>query len=129
MRDILFRGKRTDNGEWVEGMLARFNPMFEVANIIGVGEILVPVFTSTVGQYTGLIDKDGKRIFEGDVISGYTLSGKADFRNAVVRWDKMFSAWHAGESRSLFYGLGDIYEIIGNIHDNPELLGGDEDGR
>lgn len=134
MREILFRGKRNDNGEWVEGYLFR-DPDLETAEIAGWeywhsetgaerGMYCFPVDPSTVGQYTGLIDKNGKRIFEGDVISGYTLYGKADFRNAVVRWDKMFSAWHAGESRSLFYGLGDIYEIICNIHDNPELLEG-----
>ena len=122
MREILFRGKRTDNGEWVEGMLARFNPMFEVANIIGVGEILVPVFTSTVGQYTGLTDKDGKKIFEGDIVNCYTFTGMNDYRRGVVHWDEMFCGWYCKESCSLLCGLGEIYEVIGTIHDNPELL-------
>ena len=129
MREILFRGKRTDNGEWVEGMLARFNPMFEVANIVGVGEILVPVFPSTVGQYTGLTDKDGKKIFEGDIVNCYTFTGMNDYRRGVVHWNEMFCGWHGKESCSLLCGLGEIYEVIGNIHDNPELLGGAEDGR
>lgn len=52
----LFRGKRTDNGDWVEGLLGRYSTQFECANIIDEFECLVPVKTETVGQYTGLTD-------------------------------------------------------------------------
>lgn len=52
MREILFRGKRTDNGKWVTGLLARYNPKYEIANMVTDFEILVPVYTKTVGQYT-----------------------------------------------------------------------------
>ena len=126
MREILFRGKRTDNGEWVEGMLARFNPMFEVANIIGVGEILVPVFTSTVGQYTGLTDKNGKKIFEGDVLRfNYTgknhgVEGKA---TVIFEHGKFGVLWGWHKEFVCLDGFANTtIEVIGNIHDNPELL-------
>lgn len=122
LREIAFRGKRIDNGEWVVGMLARYNPLFTVANIVNEMEMLVPVSIATIGQYTGLKDKNGKRIFEGDIINGYTLTGVNDRRGVVVAWNELFSGWYAGENKSLFGGLGEIYEIIGNIQDNPELV-------
>ena len=76
MREILFRGKRTDNGEWVYGLLGRYNADFECANIIDEFELLVPVKTESVGQYTGLKDKNGRKIFEGDIVGHYSKKRK-----------------------------------------------------
>lgn len=129
MREILFRGKRTDTGAWVKGLLARYNPNFEAANIVGLAECLIPVHTSTVGQFTGLTDKNGNRIFEGDIIRD--------------DWGKIYEVFFTTDSCSFMvlctsapnecetgrYRLGkkwcNTIEVIGNIHDNPELLKGE----
>ena len=144
MREILFRGKRLDNGEWVEGNL--FVSDTDGRTYILAGSRIVTieweVDPSTVGQYTGLKDKNGERIFEGDIVE-------------CVSWNEYFSipeynlfqnfrrvmvvVFHTGffcmkESmpdplRPNYWDLiynGDI-EIIGNIHDNPEFMKRDAD--
>lgn len=119
-REILFRGKRTDNGEWVLGLLARYNSNFETANMVNELGILIPVLSSTVGQYTGLTDKNGKKIFEGDIVI-------LRFNPCVVKWDSD-NACYALYQNSITKVSGfnadtmKLLEVIGNIHDNPELI-------
>ena len=132
MREILFRGKRLDNGEWVYGYYVHIGPVScqrayiipEYTSAIYVKE----VDPSTVDQYTGLMDKNGKRIFEGDIVSTdiarpYLI---VEFRDGCF----MFNCNDGGkdyydimlpilEDAQTEYKYG---EIIGNIHDNPELL-------
>ena len=133
MREILFRGKLCDSEEWVYGSfcmdaLEQFNGLCGVDGFIRLydkakGKMqMYEVDRETVGQYTGLTGKDGKKIFEGDIVNCYTFTGMNDYRRGVVHWDEMFCGWYGKESCSLLCGLGDIYEVIGNIHDNPELL-------
>ena len=117
MREILFRGKRTDNGEWVLGLLARYNSNFETANMVNELGILIPVLSSTVGQYTGLTDKNGKKIFEGDIVVmvGDAISTITEEEcKFVVRWQDE----ECGFNLLIMFD----YEVIGNIHDNPEFL-------
>lgn len=134
MREILFRGKRLDNGEWVEGNLLGNElilPKGQVVyktddNRIVTHEVnCYAIDPSTVGQYTGLTDKNGKRIFEGDIFEwGY--AGVKDFRYVIVYDAKLAS--FVGERHFGFVSLNGIdIEIIGNIHDNPELLEGARD--
>ena len=144
MREILFRGKRIDNGGWVSsGNIICFNPEGgkdkdlafipalnepcicdhdEKGNIISFEKgMFYKVDTKTVGQYTGLKDKNGKKVFEGDIIKK-TNNG----RHPQIFTANIYTNFHANEE--VYYSSCDHftesceYEIIGNIHDNPELL-------
>lgn len=138
MREILFRGKRLDNGEWIVGQLIRYND--GRARIVESGEnifcyemdisiiqtVAHHVDPSTVGQYTEICDKNGKNIVEGDILSGYFSAGV--WVNGLVEFkDGSFGiSWKWGDGRQ-FAAFTSIthsveFEIIGNIHDNPELL-------
>lgn len=136
MREILFRGKRLDNGEWETGSLMKVTVAERTYFLIfGDGfaydaesmKALAHgcVDPDTVGQYTGLTDKNGKRIFEGDIldVNGYAYA---------CRWDEgnvEFGIYNQYESIGIVYIGAFNSEVIGNIHDNPELLeGGVNDG-
>ena len=121
MREILFRGKRIDNGEWVEGD-SLIHSMFKKGDVcVGVveGMEIYSVITETIGQYTGLTDKNGNKIFEGDILKGMGGLHRVyfDISLACFEWAKINGNWHES-----FSGFADEYEVIGNIHDNPELL-------
>jgi uncharacterized phage protein (TIGR01671 family) len=143
MREILFRGKRIDSGEWVCGSfcmdaLEQFNGLCGVDGFIRLyskaeGKMQThEVARETVGQFTGLMDKNGKRIFEGDIIripDDYDEFG----RNAGEIYEIYFCCGgfrlKPKYSMARGYWLEDdeTVEVIGNIHDNPELL--KEEGR
>lgn len=128
MRKNSFRGKRFDNGEWIEGNYrAVRNSHFSYIERIVKPTDCYRVDPETVGQYIGLTDKNGKKIFEGDICLG---SWKTRFE---VYWDKERAAFMAREKHDVPYGKDiDYYasysdgkigaEVIGNIYDNPELL-------
>lgn len=149
-REILFRGKRIDNGEWVYGQYAyllnaRTKDGEPIKHMIVDGTPFgQTVDPSTVGQYTGLTDKNGKKIYEGDILREPAKNGweKNNFVGFEVFWhDNDSCDRHIGwqMNRLHFYGAisgADIYplsfrpewtkkmEVIGNIHDN-ELLEGE----
>lgn len=150
-REILFRGKRTDNGEWVEGYYSNLggnHPRVLKENIfIGkIGRVLefenIDILPETVGQYTGLTDKNGVRIFEGDILRGFEYpfcsnnNGEFNYFAEIVWFDdsSAFGIYtfknpksnvrgiSEGNTDYLEYFNADKWEVIGNIHDNPELL-------
>ncbi|MBR6873054.1 MAG: hypothetical protein IKN17_06070 [Ruminococcus sp.] len=134
MREILFRGKREDNGEWVYGYYVKLPDaagsvcfMHVPAGNPDERNTAHYVALETVGQYTGLTDKNGMKIFEGDIVSyGRTLhkvvfcniNGCAFFGIAMPERGEI---WRFDASTPC-----DRMKVIGNIHDNPELIGGEE---
>ncbi len=144
MRKILFRGKRTDNGEWVQsGNVLTFNDEGEGKlnfipkkdtrcvcvhddddNVISFKEgMFYKVIPETVGQYTGLTDKNGKKIFEGDILKGSWET------ILTIFFDEISSSYRVKtstghEREPSYYGV-DKWEVVGNVYDTPELLKGE----
>lgn len=124
MREILFRGKRIDNNEFVHGSLyvcGRKDGKCEIANYdrhLNIERFAYEVLPETVGQYTGLTDKNGKKIFEGDIVKNeYGYIGLI-----VMKACSYYIEWQSGNFSNDLYVFADTLEVIGNIHDNPELL-------
>ena len=138
MRDIEFRGKRTDNGEWVYGNLVRgCDEKYVYIVEFGNRELCrnyVNVNPDTVGQYTGLKDKNGTKIFEGDMvlvpyidpIFKCTWNDTSPCERATVKYcNGMFYVEYIESGDKFTLSAMNVYmKIIGNIHDNSELLGG-----
>ena len=125
MREILFRGKRKDNSEWIYGDLRNYEK--SGAKAIFSHELLqrIMVDPKTVGQFTGLTDKNGKKIFEGDIVKLYLIDG---IEIGVIKFnDIMCRYMFFTKEGSYSFDNDCIFEIIGNIHDNPELLKGGTD--
>ena len=130
MREILFRGKRLDNGEWVYGDYWHLPE--KNFYCISDKEFNRKVTPETVGQYTGLTDKNGRKIFEGDIIhleysqvffggvyfGEYTA--KVSYKEGCFITDGINNGDEIETPLSGFDN--DEVEIIGNIHDNPEML-------
>jgi uncharacterized phage protein (TIGR01671 family) len=150
MREILFRGKRIDNGEWTTGYYVEAKHRWHkhgihkewiVCSAAANGGWFAlhekhAVKCETVGQYTGLTDKNGKKIFEGDILSiAKTMDGWGKYYvppleypvNVIVKWD--FCAWMwetlCADKRYITFPEAWCHyecEVIGNVVDNPELL-------
>lgn len=124
MREILFRGKRTDNGAWETGSLVVIRGGTSEERIYIAEKMTgyhTPVISETVGQYTGLTDKNGKRIFEGDIVAGY-FDHKEIIGYILYGSNAKFFIERLGLYGIFLDNSEDWVEVIGNIHDNPELL-------
>ena len=160
MSEILFRGKRKDNSEWVFGhniILGKRKDNGERrAFIVPTGEYIddcktktgrlilimpqIEIIPETIGQCTGLKDKNGKKIFEGDIIRAITLDAGTESM-AIVCFGNFIDENNGDEDIGFYIEFDGIkttitqlameecknrIEVIGNIHDNSELLKGDE---
>ena len=130
MRKILFRGK-TVKEQWAYGLLAHIGNAWYISNKAGVATAY-EVIPSTVGQYTGLKDKNGTKIFEGDIVqtNKFFLSVGLNAKY-VIEYDVKIACFIGTMQKgcikhfTTFQNDSDQFEVIGNIHDNPELLNGE----
>lgn len=139
MREILFRGKCKETGNWYVGNLIHRTEFYgdpvDDYHILHIGEFdcdyydSTEVIPNTIGQLTGLYDKNGKKIFEGDIVktkygrlcivvwfaspvhNGWDLESIRTFENCMIEYPSPFDLY-----------CKDNLEVVGNIHDNPELL-------
>lgn len=130
MHEILFRGKRTDNGEWItdsETYIRDGDGIWLSDENLNV----VTVIPETVGQFTGLTDKNGVKIFEGDIVR-YDVN----YHDMVISYDvENWGGWLYEDMDDNMQAYS-IYEfclkdiaVIGNIHDNPDIIkGGGDNG-
>lgn len=133
-REILFKAKRKDNGEWVEGNLITnernenqkyIGYIFDERNGVIEDFDLVEVIPDTLCQYTGLTDKNGKKIWENDIVKCKTANLRVSWHTFKASWVVSKKGWMFNH----FFGESmepEDVEAIGNVFDNPELLEGKE---
>lgn len=141
IRTIIFRGKRIDNGEWVygyfvsEGEESYIFEQEEVDKGIDLGGYLdccqmSEVIPETVGQYTGITDKNGRKIFEGDIVGCFLNTQIFEIEYCEERCgyflDDIMLSGDAPLSIECLGNMRNTVEVIGTIHDHPELLKGGE---
>lgn len=145
MREILFRGQTRRYGEKVRMNGEKVPSQWAYGGVLqGIGDFSIiygydnpelkgeiqkwTVYTDTLGQYTGLTDKNGKRIFEGDIVRGRDALEKGLAVEGYIDY-KYGSFCIVGDLMTHFRWMDYEVEVIGNIYDNPELIGGKEDGK
>lgn len=136
MRDILFRGKRSDYGGWVEGCLvideSRQNTFgYRIQPTESGNSFAYPVTPETISQYTGIYDANGKRVFENDLFKIYNVyvpvrygCYQSSFESKVTKHVGFYVEWpeEIYFRRDIGYWIRRGFTVVGNVFDNPELL-------
>ena len=135
IREVIFRGKRLDDGKWLQGDLRQFKAGMYIESFRADGcKLNYDVDPKTVGQFTGLTDKNGKKIFEGDIVAYDVEEEGVRYTDyAVIEWSKngmrYAVKWGRGYADEWLEKSDESsFRVAGNIHDNPELLGGADNG-
>ena len=124
-REILFRGKLKKSNKFIYGLpTCDFSYIFNSSQVDSCDNY--EVIPETIGQFTGMIDKNGTKIFEGDIIDLSNKYSKIEIRNAKVYYEE--ASFKINKSigcySNFLYGWNLDYEVIGNVYDNPELIYG-----
>ena len=131
MRQIKFRGKRTDEGGWIYGSLCNYlfdsenttRPCIHIGNKGYIRNGFYEVYPSTIGQFTGLTDCNDKEIYEGDIVKACS---EGAYKICEVAWSKGTVGFFLKHLSGPWYMSGawgnESCEVIGNIHDTPELI-------
>ena len=139
MREILFKAKRIDNDEWVEGYVVRKHGLYFIYSIVNSESCRqnnYEIIPETLCQFTGLCDKNGKRIWENDILMAHLDEFyPEDVTYETVEWG--VAGWVGRETSNIDREYGSVdreyldefdlehFEVVGNIFDNPELLQGE----
>lgn len=132
-REIKFRGQRASDNKWIYGDLLQPTELcniYEISDYDSIDGTRYDVIEDTIGQFTGLHDNNGKEIYEGDILR---IDNNVRAINAQVEYSETFAQYiitNTGDIVDEGEPLGDYeedIEVIGNIYDNPELLGGKDE--
>ena len=130
MRDILFKAKRLDNGEWIEGNYVNgytFHYILPIPMAFSQSGCAIVVNKATICQYTGLKDKNGNKIWENDIVrhedllNGRYIFIEQPMKNSSIVFNINEAKFERSDCRELYKSNARL-EVVGNIFDNPELL-------
>lgn len=127
MREILFRGKRTDNGEWVQGYPCRYGWIGEEKDYI-IPNYASALYTAevdpeSIGQYTGLTDMNSRKIFEGDLcLCNRNIAKRIDKQVFEIKFGPETGFFGESDTSNIYPSDFYMCEIIGNVFDTPEFL-------
>ena len=128
MREIIFRGIRVDNGEWVEGHLfCIWEKSYICWGTTNGSPNMIEVLPNSVGQWTGILDRKGVRVFEGDIAKCACIKDGVKYHESIMEIPSITDYCFYAMLDSCPLDEQEEFEVIGSIHQHPHLLKGGED--